>query len=182
MGFQTTLDKLAALPILSDETSGTEPGTYVVKPSVESDSWAGEDDGAKYMYKTWFQTPALDPETIRRLRSVQLFAESCDQGFCDDPNAGTWTWFELAIMENEHATIPRVKDGVTLAWTSHKNHLIQEDLAWKTGINFGKDHDIFRLLEDGNVIAVRLCARFPGWEMTVREGYLRVELGNEGEW
>lgn len=28
----------------------------------------------------------------------------------------------------------------------------------------------------GNVIAVRLCARFPAWEITTRKGYLAVEL------
>ena len=61
---------------------------------------------------------------------MQLFAESHDQRFCDDPVAGTWTWFELAIMENMHANKPRVKDGITLAWTSHKNHLAQSEFEW----------------------------------------------------
>jgi hypothetical protein len=40
---------------------------------------------------------------------------------------------------------------------------------------------MFRLLEDGNVIAVRLGARFKGWMIQVRGGYLRIEIGEKGE-
>ena len=173
------LAALAGLPDLPEDTSGTKPGTYVVRPSESSDSHFADDP--EYVYKTWFQTPPLDPETIRRIRSVQLFAESNDQGFCDEPNNGTWTWFELAIMENQHSDKPREKDGVTLAWSSHKNHLAQEEFEWKKGIHFGPNHDMFRLLEDDNVIAVRLCARFQGWEMNVQGGYLKIEIGEEVE-
>ncbi len=123
------LERLASLEALPADTSGTKPGTYVVTPLVDEYVHRALDDDT-YVYKTWFQTPPLDPETIRRIRSVQLFAESHDQGFCDDPLAGTWTWFELAIMENEHASLPREKDGITLAWSSHKNHLKQGWFEW----------------------------------------------------
>jgi len=122
------LTSLAALPALPEDTSGTKPGTYSVTPLVKHDEWSA--DGPDYVYKTWFRTPPLDPETIRRIRSVQLFAESHDQGYCEDRLAGTWTWFELAIMENMYVDKPRVKDGITLAWTSHKNHLCQAEFEW----------------------------------------------------
>jgi hypothetical protein len=61
---------------------------------------------------------------------VQLFTESHDQGFCDDEAAGTWTWFELAIMENADATAPREKDGIQLSWVSHKNVLNDGTFTW----------------------------------------------------
>jgi hypothetical protein len=68
--------------------------------------------------------------TIQRLQSVQLFTESKDQDFCDDEALGTWTWFELAIMENADAKVPRVKDGIQLSWTSHKNVLNCGTYTW----------------------------------------------------
>jgi len=40
---------------------------------------------------------------------------------------------------------------------------------------------MFRLLEDDNVIAVRLCARFRGWKMSVQGGYLKIEIGEKVE-
>lgn len=40
---------------------------------------------------------------------------------------------------------------------------------------------MFRLLEDDNVIAVRLGARFAGWKIHVRGGYLKIETGEKGE-
>lgn len=40
---------------------------------------------------------------------------------------------------------------------------------------------MFRLLEDDNVIAVRLCARFCGWKMSVQGGYLKIKIGEKVE-
>ncbi|KAK0609590.1 acyl transferase/acyl hydrolase/lysophospholipase [Bombardia bombarda] len=175
MGIDIT--RLLDLPDFPEDSSGTAAGTYTVTPDFEEHSLVGE--GPEYKYQTWFQTPPLDPETIKRIHSVQLFAESHAQGFVDNAAAGTWTWFELAIMENEEADKPRVKDGVTLAWTSHKNFLKQFEYGWKSGVKFGEKHDIFRLLEDGNVIAVRLCARFLEWVVYAKSGFLQIEIGNK---
>ena len=123
-----TLASLAGLPGQPKDGSDAKPGTYSAVPSVKTDSIQAV--GPDCVFKTWFQTPPLGPDTIRRLHSVQLLAESHDQGFCDDPMAGTWTWFELAIMENAQADKPRVKDGVTLAWSSHQNHLCELEFKW----------------------------------------------------
>ena len=79
-------------------------------------------------FVTYLQS--LDNKTIQRLHSIQLFTQSRDQGFCDDEKAGTWTWFELAIMENADATVPRIKDDIQLSWTSHKNVLDCENFTW----------------------------------------------------
>ncbi|CZT06466.1 uncharacterized protein RAG0_12167 [Rhynchosporium agropyri] len=143
----------------------------------------------------------LDPTTIEELKSVQLVSECHDQGFCDVPENGVWGWFELCIIENDSAQTPRKKDGIELVWISHNNRLNKMNMAgwvltpyitpritaWlitgvsiqKTGKEFREDHDMFRLIEDGNAIAVRLCVRWPGWELWVRTGRLVIELGDK---
>jgi hypothetical protein len=64
------------------------------------------------------------------LHGLQLIAESHDQGFSDVLSAGNWTWFELALMENERSDSPRVKDDVKLTWYSHVNRFCTEDYGW----------------------------------------------------
>jgi hypothetical protein len=83
-------------------------------------------------------------------------------------------------MENEHSTEPRVKDDVRLTWYSHVNRLESNGYGWREGTIFREDHDIFRLMQDGNVIAVRLCARFPGWHIYAKTGYLLFGVGAPG--
>lgn len=72
----------------------------------------------------------LDPKTIERLHSLQLTAQSHDQGSSNISLAGNWTWFELALMENEYSESPRIKDGIELNWISHLNHLRTEKYRW----------------------------------------------------
>ena len=72
----------------------------------------------------------LNNDTIRKINSLQLFAETHDQGFVNEPLAGNWTWLELAIFENRLATLPREKEGVKLIWTSHLNRLGEAEYGW----------------------------------------------------
>lgn len=122
---------------------------------------------------------ALDPVTIRRLDSIQLYAESHDQSFCDNEAGGNWTWFELGIYEDEGAELPRRKDGIELVWRSHYNAFMKGDFEWCEGDKFDETHDLVRFLEDGNVIGVRLSSRFPGWEIHAQNGYLIFDVGQE---
>ena len=65
---------------------------------------------------------ALQRDTIHRLRSIQLFAESrCDQpkGDANDITQGNNTWFELAILQDGTKDKPLEKDGKELVWMSH---------------------------------------------------------------
>jgi hypothetical protein len=77
-----------------------------------------------------FFPKVFDQQAIERLRSIQLLAQSHDQGFVDDPSAGNWTWFELAIFENASAQVPKVKDNVKFQWTSHHNRMSTEESDW----------------------------------------------------
>ncbi|CAO2648169.1 Nn.00g090910.m01.CDS01 [Neocucurbitaria sp. VM-36] len=129
--------------------------------------------------EVWFQSPPLKANTIRRIDRLQLYAESHDQGFADNESGGNWTWFELAILEDEYSKAPRAKDGIELVWKSHRNRFLTDEYGWKEGQEFDEDHDLFRLLEDGNVIAVRICARFTSWKIAARSGYLVIDISNE---
>ena len=43
----------------------------------------------------------------------------------------------------------------------------------------GGDTGLLRALEPGNVVGVRLCARFAGWEISARDGYLFFDVGDD---
>lgn len=47
-------------------------------------------------------------------------------------------------------------------------------------MSFPKPHltRAYGQFQDGNVISVRLCARFLGWEIFARSAYLVIELGD----
>lgn len=56
----------------------------------------------------------LTIDTIRHIDSIQLFAESHDQGAAKKLFYGNWTWFELAIIENDMFKEPKRLNGVEL--------------------------------------------------------------------
>lgn len=117
---------------------------------------------------------------LHRIRAVKLFAESHDQGFADDIAAGNWTWFELAILESDAATAPKVtKDGVELVWTSHPNRFKSSEYGWKAGGTFSSERDLLNFLEPGNVIAVRICARFSCWKIFAANGHLLFDISDQ---
>lgn len=157
----------------------------------------------------------LDADLIARLHCLKLIAESCDQGFVSDEKGGNWTWFEIAILENNESKQPKLKDGIQLTWVSHENRFNTDQYGWvmlqtsqyimrpntlirsqEEGLEFNENHDLFRLLEvrlqsffvytkdsstehqkEGDIIAVRLCARFKAWQIKSRAGFLVFDIG-----
>ncbi|OJJ45838.1 hypothetical protein ASPZODRAFT_167556 [Penicilliopsis zonata CBS 506.65] len=176
----TSLRELPAWPIRAlDDDSIFPEGKFVVdapecKDETEPLVWA--EDGT-VATETWFTTPPLSRSAILGLKSVQLFAETRDQGYVDDRALGNWTWLELAIYENEEADSPRVREGVQLVWTSHRNDMGSKEYDWLSGDGFGEQHDLLNLLQPGNVIAVRVCACFRGWELYGRAARLVLRTG-----
>lgn len=57
-------------------------------------------------------------------------AESHDQGWADNPDAGNWSWLELIILGNENSGAPRSNNGVDLVWRSHRNPNRTEQFGW----------------------------------------------------
>ncbi|TQV94394.1 hypothetical protein V2A60_002576 [Cordyceps javanica] len=130
--------------------------------------------------KIWFKTPPLTPQTIRMIRAVKLFAESHDQGRVHDLVQGNWTWFQLAILKSEKDTSPKKgKDGQELVATSHANKVASKKFEWLEGGTVDTRRIFLKALEPGNVIAVRLCARFPGWEIFATNGYLVIDIAED---
>ncbi|KAF3003991.1 hypothetical protein E8E14_007678 [Neopestalotiopsis sp. 37M] len=170
------LSEIEMLPDLPDEGSISE-GQYVIKATGDEMVLTSEDE--QTVSQIWFKSRPLRSDTIQPIKSIRLFAESHDQGFAEDPNAGNWTWFELAIFESPTSKTPRSKDGVELVWESHTNRFKTTEYEWKEGYLFGKYDDMMRLIEDGNVLGVRLCARYSGWKIYAKRGYLRIDIGGK---
>ncbi|KAJ1716700.1 acyl transferase/acyl hydrolase/lysophospholipase [Aspergillus flavus] len=75
--------------------------------------------GSSYRYSSPLSRPndimlkcaGIDDSFIDRLKTVQLFAKSMDQGYVSDVDAGTWTWFELVLLGNAHTKNPLIRDN-----------------------------------------------------------------------
>ncbi|KAJ8488254.1 hypothetical protein ONZ45_g14017 [Pleurotus djamor] len=133
-------------------------------------------DSNELVHTLWFRTPALDETLIKRINKIQLQTSGHDQGFVDFPGAGSWSWFDIVVLESPEHSEPKIKDGLTLLWLSHTNSLGQPEDSTVTGPIFDRSHDIFKALEPGNSIAVRVCARFSGWENNATSGTLTLHL------
>ncbi|KAF3388415.1 Phospholipase A I [Penicillium rolfsii] len=185
MSPQPSLNKVKDLPVLPcgnvDDSPSPSNGDYIFQADPNKDDSkplvSGKSDAIEN--RIWFKTNALNAATIKSFQSIQLFAETHDQGHVDDTSLGNWTWLELAIFEDESSDKPRTKDSVELVWLSHKNRFLTDEYGWMAGQVFGRDHDLLRQLEPGNVLAVRVCARFPGWELYGKDAYLIFDVGDE---
>ncbi|KAB2570091.1 Patatin-like protein 2 [Lasiodiplodia theobromae] len=168
---QMTHLKAESLESLPPQTTRIPAGQYAVK-------------GTKEM-QVPRQGEPLGIETIRRIRGLEIFAETHDQGSCDDPAKGNWTWVELAILENELAQSPRKVNDIEFVWYDHSIRHDEESeeetgkYKWRHGNVFRKKHKILRLMEPGNCIAVRLCSRFTNWTIYGRGGYLVIDIDND---
>ncbi|KAH6683489.1 acyl transferase/acyl hydrolase/lysophospholipase [Plectosphaerella plurivora] len=171
---ETIADAYANLAHFPEAAADAPDGKYVIRMDETGEVGSF---GPKIEYSNWFKTPPLDEQTIERLHGLQLVTRSRDQGFCDDKAAGIWTWFEVAIMANSEAESPRVKGGIELVWTTHKNVQGKDEFLWRKSKVFPKNHDIFRLIEPNNVLVIRLCSRFYNWSITADTGILVLELG-----
>ncbi|RVD89309.1 uncharacterized protein DFL_000323 [Arthrobotrys flagrans] len=171
--------QIDALPPFKLSSVPLKDGTYRVKHSQSRKSEPRPEDVTSINAEIWFRSPALDEVTIRKIDSIQLFAESHDQGFCNNEDLGNWTWFELGIYENEEEETPRSKDGIELIWRSHYNNFKSDEYKWCEGNLFEETHDLVRNLEPGNCIGVRLISRFQAWAIYARNGYLVFKIGDE---
>ncbi|KAB2571190.1 Tyrosinase [Lasiodiplodia theobromae] len=175
-----TQARVQNLPSLPSQSSSITAGHYVIKHLEEE---AVEAWDSQIQTKIWFKSPPLAQDTIRLINGVKLFAESHDQGFCGDDEQGNWTWLEIAILEKEQDTSPKKIGKEELSKESHMNSFCTKDYTWLGGRVFRMDEDFLSSLEEGNVIAVRLCAQYPSWEIYARKGHLVFDVGSgDGPW
>ncbi|KAG5654012.1 hypothetical protein H0H81_008321 [Sphagnurus paluster] len=135
---------------------------------------------------------ALDEDMVEKVVEIQLQTLSRDQGWADD-ESGSWSWFEVIVLDSPEASEPKFKDGLSLVWLSHYNNIADEEFTYRFGEVFSGDHDIFNGLEVGltrasdatridmdsqvgNALAVRVCARFNKWENYASEGNFILKL------
>ncbi|KAF8071587.1 acyl transferase/acyl hydrolase/lysophospholipase [Lyophyllum atratum] len=136
--------------------------------------------GDKATTQIWLRTPALDQSLIDKIVQIQLETKSRDQGWVSAPDAGSWSWFDIIVLDSPGASDIKVKDGLALAWLSHDNKLGVGEYTKQVGPVLGSKHDIFNGLEAGNALAVRVCAQFPGWENHASEARLILKVSEKG--
>ncbi|KAG6889009.1 hypothetical protein C0995_004477 [Termitomyces sp. Mi166 len=150
-----------------------EKDQYIVTSTMRCDVQAQNDRIAS---EIWFYTPALDKHIVENAVSIQLETKSHDQGWVPSSEAGSWSWFDIVVLESPKATQIKVNDGLTLVWISHENKLGEKQDVKQTGPVLLGQHDIFANLEVGNALGVRVCARFPGWENHASEARLILRV------
>uniref|UniRef100_A0A0W0FFI5 PNPLA domain-containing protein n=1 Tax=Moniliophthora roreri TaxID=221103 RepID=A0A0W0FFI5_MONRR len=130
--------------------------------------------------KIWFKSKPVDRNFCYRVTQLQLCTDSRDQGYADDRSAGSWTWFELVILPSEAATEPKKsKEGKELSWRSHNNQLGNHNATRHFGVVFDRRSELLANFEVGDVLAVRVCARFSGWVNYADRGFIVARVLNE---
>jgi hypothetical protein len=87
---------------------------------------------------------------VSKIEEVQLFTESHDQGYVEFQEAGSWSWFDIVILESSDATTPKVMNGRTLVWASHTNKIGDEHYSHRKGKIFTREHELLGCLEVSN--------------------------------
>jgi hypothetical protein len=132
----------------------------------------------------WFKSEPLGRTFINRVAQIQLCTDSFSQDFVGDPSQGSWSWFDLVVLPGSTSETPKqTKDGSDMIWKSHSNQLGQSH-AEKTrhfGNIFDRRSELLACLEPGDVIAIRVCARFRGWENHAHKGYVTTRVLDYGE-
>jgi hypothetical protein len=113
----------SSYPSSSSMTTATSMSSIsdVTWTQSESACYVGA-TGPDVVSDTWFRK-RVDRHFCNRVTQIQPYTNSCDQGAATDILAGSWTWFELAILKDETSTEPKSKDGHNLVWRSHSNRL-----------------------------------------------------------
>ena len=135
--------------------------------------------------KTWFRSDPLTVQDIDKIWGFQLSTFSTNQGWVGDPNAGCWSWFEVAIYTpksddtvinlGQRLTRPDLTvgddtyilktstHGKECTWVSHRNSLYQRAFHSYDGDIFGCGHEIWSYLSPGDCIVVLACCQFGAW-------------------
>lgn len=94
-----------------------------------------------------FSSQVFDEYDVKNIEEVQLFTKSHDQGFVELRDAGSWSWFDIMVLESPDATTPKVVNGRSLVWRSHDNYLGDSKSTRRKGEPFTKNHEMLQSLE-----------------------------------
>ncbi|KAF5360891.1 hypothetical protein D9756_004636 [Leucocoprinus leucothites] len=160
-----------------------ENGAYTLVSTTETHVQANSSDIATSI---WFTTPppvkqVLDDFIVNKIEGIQLFTVAHHQEHVDGDVEDKWSWFDLVILANPEATIPKFKDGRLLVWRSHNVTTgLKGARTEQHGKLFTSKHEVLKFLEPGDVIGVRACAQFSKWETHALSGRLVVRISNRG--
>ncbi|RTE73246.1 hypothetical protein BHE90_012335 [Fusarium euwallaceae] len=156
----------------------TLPGTYYVQ-AADADVAVNQDE-PEHRSAFWFNIgQGLNKHDIRRLTTLQLMSRSRNESLVNENEAGSGSWFEIAICGEDGQTAKKLPNGQTLSWLSHSNWFRNPNNGneWCRGRMFTKDDEIFKHLKAGDVISVRVSAS-PGHRNQTDVGYLIFGFGD----
>lgn len=89
----------------------------------------------------------ITQELKDNITRLQLSTISHDQGF-GDHDQGSWSWFELSILEDKHADKVKLNtDGFEMTWRSHTNRIAHAEFAQYFGFMFDQSSLLLQSLE-----------------------------------
>jgi len=128
----------------------------------------------------WFRTAPFTPEILSRVTGFQLSTFSHDQGWVDDPGAGSYTWYQIRVVNPQtHPEGKLRENGSPAIWDSHRNRVGNSTTECYRGTLFDDEHEIFTYLKAGDCLEVTANARFYGWVNYAERGSLEVFTGWE---
>lgn len=89
----------------------------------------------------------LEKSFLERVSRIQLQTTAHDQGYASFPDQGSWSWFDVAILESPESTAPLVRDGLTCLWRSHCNVIGFGQDTTTAGEIFDMEDDLFKVLQ-----------------------------------
>ena len=85
---------------------------------------------------------------MSNVEKIQLSTNAHNQGTAENPESGTWTWFDIVVLKSPSDTTPKtLKDGRSLVWMSHTTDINQSEDVFRDGLVFDRHHELLGLLE-----------------------------------
>ena len=118
----------------------------------------------------------LSTDNAKDTRKVVFEMKGKDQGWSSyGPEHGTynntWTWYDAVVLRKNGEDSETYEEALTQEL--HRNrHAGQQVETYR--IEFDGDHDLLKLLREGDVIALDACAVFNGWECRVYGATIEV--------
>jgi hypothetical protein len=116
----------------------------------------------------------LRPSTVR----LEIDITSRDQGFANSM-AASYSWFEIGLhkcQDGGQGTEPRVvlRDGkeMPLVWVIRHNEIATGKFKSETTV-LDASHEVWRYLEEGDMLCLRVCAQYPAWANIVKNARFR---------
>ena len=144
-------------------------------------------------------TRSLSARDATSLRRVTFTFRSHDQGYCQYPDQGAWSWFEASlarISRGEEEEQTQLSDAITITsqyywvypWLQRNREELEKQPRYKIQSNrigekkpesyrieLGADHELVQRVREGDRIILWACACFAGWNNQVYEAQISVE-------